>query len=366
MKHASAVIGSNFGDEGKGLTVDWMARGYGETPTIVRFNGGAQAGHTVVAPDGRRHVFRHVGSGAFINVPTFLSSYFVCNPLVYFKELEELNKIGVHPSVFADPQCLVTTFVDVLINQKHENDRGAKRHGSCGVGFFETLYRSNEPSLSITMADLWNGNDAALRKKLLRICDEWSRFRIGEQIYKYVDIDAPVDTFINMCNAFAQAVYPAGIQACKNPIFEGAQGLLLDQNNKEYHPHLTRSNTGIKNVRELCAKMGIDDIVPYYVTRTYLTRHGAGPLPGETKTLKYEDNTNLSNSFQGDLRFAPLDTNLIKRITSDWGYSSGYNLVVTHADQHPISPEVLPIVRLVSNGPTYKDVEYRNSKVSNR
>jgi adenylosuccinate synthase len=98
---ARVVIGANFGDEGKGLLTDYLcAQGAG---MVVRFNGGANAGHTVVTPDGKRHVFSHFGSGSFCDVPTFLSPYFVCNPVLFFHELETLHKLGVSPTVYAHP-----------------------------------------------------------------------------------------------------------------------------------------------------------------------------------------------------------------------------------------------------------------------
>ena len=64
MKHAKTVIGANYGDEGKGLTTDYFAAEHGSDALVVRFNGGAQAGHTVTTPDGGRHVFSHFGSGS--------------------------------------------------------------------------------------------------------------------------------------------------------------------------------------------------------------------------------------------------------------------------------------------------------------
>src|SRR2546425_1241702 len=153
---ARVVIGANFGDESKGKIVDYLCATQG-AGIVVRFNGGAQAGHTVVTPDNERHVFRHFGSGSLCEVPTFLSQFFVCNPILFFKEREQLIELGFHPVIYAHPECLVTTFVDMLINQAKESARGIKRHGSCGIGFHETLQRSKVSELKITMSDLWNG-----------------------------------------------------------------------------------------------------------------------------------------------------------------------------------------------------------------
>lgn len=343
---ARAVIGASFGDEGKGLVTDYLCATQG-AGVVVRFNGGAQAGHTVVTPDGLRHVFSHVGSGTLCGVPTFLSQFFVCNPLLFFKELDKLHALGFEPAVYAHPECLVTTFADMMINQTLEDKRGGTRHGSCGVGVNETIERSQIPELKITMADLWNG-PKRLESVLAQVCEKYAAFRTGKPINE----PGMIEAFIQGCDKFAEHVSPAGIGQCKDPVFEGAQGLLLDQNNAEYFPHLTRSNTGMQNVRVLCAQAGITEIEAYYVSRSYLTRHGAGPLPNEDPKLSYTDDTNLDHPYQGRLRFAPLDENaLVKRINSDCGNET-LRLVVTHCDQAPAPCHA----NLYSHGPTRDDV----------
>lgn len=324
MTTARAVIGANFGDEGKGLVVDYLcSKGAG---VVVRFNGGAQAGHTVVDPDGRRHVFKHVGSGAFLGIPTFLSHFFVCNPLMFLQEIEALNALGVAPVVHAHPRCRVTTFADMLINQAKEDARGDGRHGSVGVGVHETMVRSEIDELRITMADLWNGVD--LEPTLREICSQYAAFRTGKAID---NPDAMISAYITACQKFANLVSPAGIGDFKDIVFEGAQGLLLDQDRKEFFPHVTHSNTGMKNVITLCASAGIDRIDAYYVTRSYLTRHGAGPLPDENAMMSFTDKTNAEHPYQGKLRFAPLDDNVRLRCAMD--RHDKFSLVVTHCDQ---------------------------------
>lgn len=322
---ARVVIGASFGDEGKGLVTDYLcSQGAG---IVVRFNGGAQAGHTVVTPEGERHVFRHIGSGTFLGIPTFLSQFFVCNPILFFEERKQLIELGFHPVVYAHPDCLVTTFMDMLINQHKEDKRGTKRHGSCGVGFHETIVRSGIPELKITMADLWNGGKR-LESQLVEICHKYAKWRTGESYENTMAIEE----FISCCRHFADCVNPLGIGQCKDPVFEGAQGLLLDMDNKEFFPHVTHSKTGMHNVNTLCQQAGITEKEIYYVSRTYLTRHGAGPLPGEDKSLAYEDDTNHPTQYQGQLRFAPLDTiSLMERCSKDAG--GLFKLVLTHCDQ---------------------------------
>lgn len=337
---ARAVVGSNFGDEGKGAVTDFLCRTGGGV--VVRFNGGAQAGHTVVTPEGLAHVFGHLGSGTLYGVPTFLSQHFICNPILFFRELKHLHSLGVTVEVFAHPDCLVTTFADMIVNQRKERKRGAGAHGSCGVGIHETMQRSAVPELRVTMSDLWN-RSISLPSKIEQICNRWARFRTGESI----DEPGMAKHFLEMCEAFANAVSPAGIGQCKDPIFEGAQGLLLDQGRKEFHPHVTHSNTGMRNVRELCAQAGIDEVETYYVSRTYMTRHGAGPLPGHDPAMSFEDRTNVAHPWQGTLRFAPLDTGLRERCKADYG-GDDYKLVLTHCDQ--LEPNQL--ADLYGYGPT--------------
>lgn len=337
---ARVVIGANFGDEGKGLMVDYLcSQGAG---MVVRYNGGAQAGHTVVTPEGERHVFRHIGSGTFCGVPTFLSQFFVCNPVLFFRERSELISLGFHPELYAHPDCLVTTIADMVINQRKEDARGRKRHGSCGIGFHETQNRSRVNELKITMSDLWNGGKR-LEAQCVEICEKYTPFRIGMELGQEW-----IPEFIYCCRHFADLVQPLGIAQCPDPVFEGAQGLLLDQDNKEFFPHVTHSHTGMHNVRILCQQAGIEEIEPYYVSRTYLTRHGAGPLPGESSSLSYEDDTNHPTHYQGALRFAPLDKALKTRCGND-ANGLPYKLVLTHCDQ---SPPPYGVGDLFSTGPT--------------
>ncbi len=319
---AQVVIGAQFGDEGKGRMIAQYATPYGDQGIVIRFNGGAQAGHTVVRADGLRHVFSHVGSGAFSGAATFLSRFFVCHPILFLREIDTLAAQGVKPVVYIDPQSPVTTPYDMLINQIVERERGAARHGSCGVGFGETLERHLRPPYALTVVDL--ANRAALLAKLDAIRRDYAPVRLMQlgcaaAFERHADLlwsDAILERFLEDAEHFLQRVTVSDMRTAtqgRQVLFEGAQGLLLDQD-RGFFPHVTRSNTGLRNVVTLAAELALTRLEVSYVTRAYVTRHGAGPLPHELPEKPYPgvvDPTNVPNAWQGSLRFGWLDLNVL-------------------------------------------------------
>lgn len=318
----SVVIGANFGDEGKGLVTDFLAASKVKPCLVVRFNGGAQAGHTVVTPRQQRHVFSHIGSGSFCEARTYLSRYFVTSPIHFVLERERLVDLGVQPQVFVDPASPVTTLYDIVANRMLEMQRCENRHGSCGVGFGETLERESRADFSLTVADLQN--PSVLRQRLTAIRYEWLPKRLAEleitqlssELADWVNSDDLFEQFLRDVDYFLQHVTLASSDIFCNYaslIFEGAQGLQLDQDRGDY-PHVTRSNTGLQNVAALLKPHSKQSIQVTYVTRSYLTRHGAGRLSYELSHPPFErviDETNITNPYQGALRFGWLNLDLL-------------------------------------------------------
>lgn len=324
MKRARVVIGAGLGDEGKGLLTDFFVNRYGGDCLVVRFNGGAQAGHTVTLPTGERHVFGHFGAGTLAGAPTYLSRFFVVNPILFFKERDQLGKVmhGRLPEVYVDRDALLTTPYDMLLNQILEQDRGDARHGSCGIGFGETIERCLDPHHRTTVADLLDPPRFAAKIVGIRDLYVPQRLRqlgITELPERFEALLADTDLsnrFVQDALLFSEEVIITGIETLTSAgkvVFEGAQGLLLD----EFHPwfpHVTRSRTGLPNVVILAREAGIQRLDVTYVTRAYLTRHGAGPLPFELPGKPYdgiEDRTNIHNAYQGSLRFAWLNLDLL-------------------------------------------------------
>jgi len=311
---AYAVIGAGYGDEGKGLMVDALAAAL-PAPVVVRSNGGAQAGHTVTLADGRRHVFHHLGAGAFAGAATHLSRFFVHHPMVLEAERAAVAALGGAVRLTADPRGPVTTPWDMLINQAAERARGDGRHGSCGLGFGETLERMAR--FPLTVADL---AAPGLRAKLEAVRRAWAPARLAALGVTRLDPreaelladDGLTDVFLEDCARFLDVVGlapDAGLAARGTIIFEGAQGLMLDQAIGDF-PHVTRSHTGLVNMAVIAREAGLGRLEATYVTRAYATRHGAGPLPGAAEALEgfeVRDPTNAPNAWQGRMRYAPLD-----------------------------------------------------------
>jgi adenylosuccinate synthase len=339
-----AIIGSGHGDEGKGHATDYFSS---PCSLVIRYNAGPQAGHTVVT-DSFRQVFHHFGSGTLSGSPTYLSRYFICNPILFIKELDELKDFN--PIVYISPDALVTTPYDMILNDIIEKSRGINRHGSCGCGINETVER-NIILDELRVKDI-NKKDFKDRLEYVRKVYVYERLTgsfgidpdlILEKHKKLLLSEGLLNHFLSDCELFLKhSRRKIDLKDFSSLIFEGAQGLLLDQDNKTYFPHVTRSNTGIKNVISIMEEFNITSSIDiYYITRAYLTRHGPGKFPTEVESKpfkKVEDFTNVENEFQGALRFGYLDVNQLNEainndllIAKNIQYSK--NLVITCLDQ---------------------------------
>ena len=325
-KNISVVIGSAYGDEGKGLFTDYLTSlPENKDSVVVRFNGGAQAGHTVTTPDNKRHVFGSLASGAFNNKPSFLSSFFVFNPLIFMKEKAEFESKSICPPVYINGKSYLSTPFDMILNQLVEIKRGNANHGSCGLGFGESIQRCENSKYTTCVSML---KDIKLLKYQISLIQKEyllvraQELQVAEMLneYSFMFTDNFKENFIvdylqvaTQINIIDDVLPPK-----ENLVFEGAQGLLLDQN-LGFFPHVTRSNTGLKNVVQLVLednKNGntTDEINIIYATRCYTTRHGAGPLKNALNDKAYPDiidNTNSPNQFQGTLRFAYIDLDVL-------------------------------------------------------
>jgi adenylosuccinate synthase len=356
-KQTQIVLGLGFGDEGKGLTVDFLcgqALAAGRQPLVVRFNGGHQAGHTVVLADGRWHVFSSFGAGTLRGAPTYWSAYCTFSPASVLREYAALLALGTQPRLLVDGLCPVTTHYDVLYNRALEAGRGAARHGSCGVGFGATVARHQESPLQLYAQDLRFPSIFRYKLRQIRVYYEAKIAAETSFDFHQFDHDGEDQRFASYAAQISdlhqqqliQLTRPEEIFAAAAPwhayIFEGAQGILLDMDFGLF-PHVTRSRTTSANALELL-KIHAPSLAAtaqiYYVSRAYHTRHGAGPFPPEAPMhlINTAAETNQANDHQGNFRTGPLSVELLNyALSCDAGFSAGLpkHLVLTCLDQLP-------------------------------
>ena len=313
------VMGLNYGDEGKGAMSNYytrIARQNGKSVLNVLYNGGAQRGHTA-----QGHVFHCFGAGALRGADTYYTRNFMFNPIAWWFEFKELDQ---KPMLYVNPNCRITTPYDVRINQLLEESRGNKRHGSCGLGILETRKRCEETS-GLYARDL--ADSVTLYRKLKLIKDIWIPVRCDSLGIKYSNDN--IYEFDNFITCVEQMFKSGKVKIIDDDImlnydtiiFEGGQGFMLSETNKKDFPHLTPSITEYDGAKEEFLYLYNNTNAKFEfcgMTRPYLTRHGAGPLPNECLreelSDKIVDKTNMPNNWQGSLRFAPFDSEARARI----------------------------------------------------
>jgi len=326
------VADLGYGDSGKGAVVDWLcsASGGGPVRTVVRFNGGAQAGHNVVTADGRHHTFAQFGSGSFTpGVRTHLSRFVLVDPLALAAEAAHLAAVGV-PDALArltvDRDALLVTPYHQAANRAREAARGRDRHGSCGMGIGETArYALEHPADAPRVADC--AAPRALARSLGRLRD-----RLADELGP---LEGPeVDDLCDAYRAFADRVplvdggYLGRLLRAGPAVFEGAQGVLLDEW-RGFHPYTTWSTTTFANAEALLAEAG-ETAVRLGVVRCYLTRHGPGPFVTEDPTLEFPEPHNRHGTWQGAFRTGHPDAVALRYAVEVAGGVDG--IALTHLD----------------------------------
>ncbi len=157
MNQVFLTVDLGYGDGGKGTIVDYLTRAH-DAHTVVRYNGGAQAGHRVVTTDGRDHVFAQWGSGTLAGAATHLGPWMLVDPLAMVPEADHLRSLGVADvweRITLDRRALIITPYQRAANRLQELARGAGRHGSCGMGIGETVLDAlNHEAFALRAGDL--------------------------------------------------------------------------------------------------------------------------------------------------------------------------------------------------------------------
>ncbi len=274
------LLGLQWGDEGKGKVVDFLARKY---DLVARFQGGPNAGHTLEF-EGIKHVLHQVPSGIFHpGIKNIVGNGVVLDPVIFMKELDDLNPfnldLGSH--LFISKKAAIILPTHRLLDAAYEKAKGEKKIGSTLRGIGPT-YQDKIARLGLRVGDIISPNFKekyeALKEKHLEI--------LGHYKFEY-ELDELETNFFNAVSRLSKLnltdseyFINKGLKENKSVLAEGAQGSLLDIDFGSY-PFVTSSNTTAAGA---CTGLGIAprNIGEVYgIFKAYCTRVGSGPFPTE-------------------------------------------------------------------------------------
>ena len=276
------VIGTQWGDEGKGKIVDWLTD---HVSGVVRFQGGHNAGHTLVV-NGKKTILRLIPSGILhAHVQCFIGSGVVLSPEALLQEIDELQQAGIDvpARLKIAPTCTLILPYHVALDHARENAKGEQKIGTTGRGI-GPAYEDKVARRAIRVQDLINP-ETFTRKLTENIA------YYNAQLTKFYNAE-PVDfdTVLNNTLAFAKRIIPMIADVSntlyeknkkgENILFEGAQGTLLDIDYGTY-PFVTSSNclAGAASAGAGVAPQMLNYILG--IVKAYTTRVGSGPFPTE-------------------------------------------------------------------------------------
>jgi len=276
------VIGTQWGDEGKGKIVDWLTD---HTQGVVRFQGGHNAGHTLVI-GGKKTVLHLIPSGILRDkVECYIGNGVVLSPSALVQEMDELEAAGVQVAarLRISEACPLILAYHAALDQAREAAKGTEKIGTTGRGI-GPAYEDKVARRAIRLQDLFR--PVRFAEKLEQLLD-FHNF-VLQRYYKQPEVDfkKTLDESLALAPRLAplvadvpRALYDAN-RAGKNLLFEGAQGSLLDIDHGTY-PFVTSSNCV---AGAAAAGAGIGPQQLHYVlgiTKAYTTRVGGGPFPTE-------------------------------------------------------------------------------------
>ncbi len=323
---AFLVAGLAFGDEGKGSMVDFLVRHYG-AKLVVRYNGGPQAAHNVVTPDGQHHTFSQFGSGSFVpECRTLLYKTMLVDPYAMLNEAEVWAKNhpelpGLLGRITVDPGCVVITPWHAMANRIKEEALGTARHGSCGLGIGESR-SDQENGLWFQVSDIFSDAGTSTRllaaikgKKIEEMRELSNETDYGRKMLRRMkDVD-PHELLFFYREKWAPRIQLANVMDFlrgswhETVVFEGSQGVLIDQD-LGFFPYVTWTDCTFGNLRILLAciaRYAELEVVKIGVTRAYFVRHGPGPFITETSSHGYPERYNANGPWQGPVRKGDID-----------------------------------------------------------
>jgi adenylosuccinate synthase len=360
-QRAYLIAGLAYGDEGKGATVDYLTRTK-SAGLIVRYNGGPQAAHNVVLKDGRHHIFSQFGSGMFLpDVQTYLSKWMLVNLGNLVDEANKLKEVGITDSLertWIDKDCTLITPFHVATNRLL-----AKNHNTCGQGVGQARNDWFHHGFRVLHAK-YLFKDSTLRRKLKFIqnlaIEKVKKFVNGDQtLLSLIRQPETVDICFDLYKKWRELIQVSDKKKTsdlfrKNDsiIFEGAQGVLLDESfgDEDYN---TWTDCTFNNVGKILRdKPGLEKI-KIGVLRTYYTRHGDGPFPTEDPKLTYPEPYNNGDSYQGKFRLGFFDSILARKAISIIGGVD--EIALNHLDIVPAIKSLGVPITITGWGPTAED-----------
>jgi len=276
------VIGTQWGDEGKGKLVDLLTE---QAHAVVRFQGGHNAGHTLVIK-GEKTVLHLIPSGILReNVHCLIGNGVVLSPKALLDEIDILEKAGIHVKnrLLISEACTLILPVHVAIDQARETARGKKAIGTTGRGI-GPAYEDKVGRRGLRAGDLFN---AELFAEKLKELIDYHNFMLTEYYHsEAVDFQTIYDETM----AYAELIKPMLCDVSEllyryhdegqNILFEGAQGALLDIDHGTF-PYVTSSNTTAGGAATGSGLGLLDFDYVLGITKAYSTRVGNGPFPSE-------------------------------------------------------------------------------------
>ena len=279
----SCVVGLQWGDEGKGKVVDILAE---TSDIVVRFGGGANAGHTVIIGD-QKFALHLMPSGAVREgTQCVIANGVVLDPEIFIGEIENLKKRGItiDGRLFISENAHVVLDYHKLEDRLREEALGKDKIGTTARGIGPCYADKVGRSFAVRMADFRNLN--VLKKKLVRIADY--KNKVFGALYGNTEVSA--DELFEKCKVYADTLVGCvcnttqllheAMESGKNILFEGAQGALLDIDHGTF-PFVTSSNSSALGMGPGCGvpAQKIDRFIG--LIKAYSTRVGAGPFPTE-------------------------------------------------------------------------------------
>lgn len=286
------VIGSQFGDEGKGKIVDYLAE---KSDCVVRYQGGNNAGHTVVV-DGKTFKLHLLPSGTIRKKNSFIGAGVSLDPRVLKQEINSLKKEGIEVNLFVDPRCQIVLPYHNIIDIGKEEALKEKNIGTTRRGM-GPCYADRASRIGIRFDDLVD--EKRFKEKLdwnfpyykdlcKKVLGKTFDFTQEEVLEEYVSLGKELKKYLTDVSIEVNDCLDKG----KNVLFEGAQGTLLDNDFGTYpfvtssHPTSGAATTGIG-----IAPQKLKTIIG--IVKAYTTRVGSGPFPTE---LAGEEANTLRNA----------------------------------------------------------------------